>query len=167
MSKRKEAPAASSSSLPPRKSSKNVEDRSASGKGFPTAFMIVVDALSKISEESFNYIYQVSLRPGLELYSSIGTFSHLFSLDESETFKVLKGAGLVGVEGIQRKPIFKNNNGMRSETASPDFSGTNTVKTRLSFSDWARARWQAKSRPSRHRHNSAALIFFTKNSRQN
>jgi hypothetical protein len=107
MPKRKQAPAASSSSLPQRKRSKNVDDRSACGKGFSTAFMIVVDALSKMNKESSNYIYQVPLRPGQELCSSIGTFSHLFGLDENKTFKVLKDAGLIGVEGKQRKPVFK------------------------------------------------------------
>ena len=108
MPKRNQAPAASSSSLlPPRKSSKNVDDRSASGKGLPTDFTIVVDALSEINKASSNYVYQVPLRPGQELYPEIGTFSHLFGLDENQTFEVLKVADLVGIEGKQRKACFK------------------------------------------------------------
>jgi hypothetical protein len=63
--------------------------------------------LSRINKESYNYIYQVPLRPGQELYPAIGTFSHLFGLDENETFEVLKLAGLVGIEGKQRKVSFK------------------------------------------------------------
>ena len=61
--------------------------------GSPTAFTIVLDALSKINKESYNYIYQVLLKAGQEIYPAIGTFSHLFGLDENETFEVLKGLG--------------------------------------------------------------------------
>jgi hypothetical protein len=73
MVKRKQAPAASSKSLASRKSFKNVDDRSASRKGFPTAFEIAVNVISKMNKKSYDYIYQVPLRPGQELYAAIGT----------------------------------------------------------------------------------------------
>jgi hypothetical protein len=57
--------------------------------------------LSEINKESYNYIYQVPLRSGQEMYPAIGTFLHLFGLDENKTFEVLKAAGLVGIEGKQ------------------------------------------------------------------
>jgi hypothetical protein len=57
--RRKQAPAASLSLLP-QKSSKNVDDQFASGKGFPTSFEIVVEMLSNIkNKDIYHYIYQV------------------------------------------------------------------------------------------------------------
>jgi hypothetical protein len=48
------------------------------------------------------------LRPGQELYPALGTFSHLlFGLDENRPFEVLQVAGLVGIEGKERKAYFK------------------------------------------------------------
>jgi hypothetical protein len=109
MAKRKQAPAASaSSSWLQRKKNKSVNDRSASGKALPaTAFDVVVGKLSIINKESYHYIYQVSLKAGQELYPEIGTFSHLFGLDDDKTLEVLKeGAGLVGIEqGRGQNPV--------------------------------------------------------------
>jgi hypothetical protein len=137
MAKRKQAPAASSGSLS-RKSSKNVDDQSASIKCFPTAFTIVLDMLSEINKESYFYIYQVPLRPGQELYRAIGTFSHLFGLDENKTFEVLKLAGLVGIEGKQQKASFKTQQRDMIATSISGFFWNKYGKRRLSFSELAR-----------------------------
>eukprot|EP00978_Attheya_sp_CCMP212_P007797 scaffold18147_cov82-Attheya_sp.AAC.3 len=96
--------------------SKNVEGPFISGNGFCTSpFHIVLEMLSKIHNECNHYNYQI-----------------LFDLDESNTFDVLKDAGLVGVDN-NSKPYFKTQQWDAITHNIPDFGWVKNYGRKKAF----------------------------------
>jgi hypothetical protein len=111
----------------------NVEGPIISNDELPAShFRIVLEMLSRINNECNYYNYQVCLQPSQELYDGIGTFSTLFDLDESNTFSVLKDAGLVGVDNSS-KPFFKTQQWDVIAQNIPDFSWVKNYGRKKAF----------------------------------